>query len=48
MYYEVIMRNGKSYYFDTEAEADAFIDSPEGEDWGAVYERGEFPDSCKD
>ena len=42
MYYEVILKNGESYCFDTEAEADAFVEGRD--DWEGVYVRGEFPD----
>ena len=42
MYYEVIMVNGKSFFFDTEEEYQEFIDNRD--DWDSVMVRGEFGD----
>ena len=42
MYFEVLLKNGDSLYFDTEEESNNYIES--NDDWQAVYVRGEFPD----
>ena len=40
MYYEVILTNGQSLFFDDEDECDAWTEANDG--WEAVYVRGEF------
>lgn len=40
MYYEVIMKNGESYFFDTVEEYEKFI--ADRDDWESVMVRGEF------
>lgn len=42
MYYEVIMLNGESFFFDTVEEYEEFIANRD--DWDCVKVRGEFGD----